>query len=59
VSSTIQEKNRLANIYRREAREMGQVSPFRQSLFIKSRIKGKTKEEALIISRNKKGVLSA
>lgn len=50
---SIQEQNRLANVYRREAQKLEIGSPFRQKLYIDARIAGKTEEAALAIARIK------
>lgn len=48
---TIQERNRLANQYRREkeAKEIG--SPFRIHLYVEARLKGKSPAFALQIAK--------
>jgi hypothetical protein len=51
---TIQERNRLSNVYRREADEINIGSPYRISEYIKLRLKGVSKEEAEKRVRNKK-----
>lgn len=50
---SIQEQNRLSNEYRRMATAAGIVSPFRQSEYIKARLKGKSHDAA--VASAKKG----
>lgn len=53
----IQERNRLANIYRKEAQRHGIASPYRQNEYINARLKGKNDQKSLKIA--KKGVKNA
>lgn len=49
----IREQNRLANLYRREATQLGIVSPFRQGEYINARLRGLSQEKALKVASDK------
>jgi hypothetical protein len=49
----VEEEKRLATLYRREAIELGQRSPFRQRIYIAARKNGKSKGASLKQSRDK------
>ena len=50
-SQELAELTRLSNQYRREAQKIGIASPFRQGIFIKHRLAGKSMLEAKELTR--------
>jgi hypothetical protein len=49
----IRERNRLSNVYRREASQVGIASPYRQSVYITARLRGLSPQKA--VEKAKKG----
>jgi hypothetical protein len=48
----IRERNRLSNMYRREASQAGIGSPYRQSVYIAARLRGMCPQKAVEKAKN-------